>query len=228
MTIPVIELGIGALALFFLSARSVPKGRRVLLLRAGKLVRWRGPGFFFAIPFVDAMVAVPVGEQSLQIPVAGPEGGEARLHVNYEIVSLDLAAAKLTPPLWKFADLVQERVAKIVRDETEFVIRDADMKSALLEREGLEERMHGYAANALAREGYRLRAVSILHVQVTEATRKRIEGEAAQEIARRGPQEPLSHEEYEEALDNLEHSDLTEEQKESVRQALKRRLGWEP
>lgn len=75
MTIPVIELGIGALALFFLSARSVPKGRRVLVLRAGKLRRWRGAGFFFAIPFVDAMVAVPVGEQSVEIPVAGPEGG---------------------------------------------------------------------------------------------------------------------------------------------------------
>lgn len=228
MTIPVFELGIGALALFFLSARSVPKGRRVLVLRAGKLVRWRGPGFFFAIPFVDAMVAVPVGEQSLQIPVAGPEGGEARLHVNYEIVSLDLAAAKLTPPLWKFADLVQERVARIVRDETEFVIRDADMKTALLQREELEERMHGYAAHALAKEGYRLRAVSVPHVQATEATRQRLEAEAALEAARRGPEEPLSHEEYQQALADLESSDLSGEQKAGVRQALKRKLGREP
>ena len=169
MTIPVIELGIGTLALFFLSARSVPKGRRVLVLRAGKLRRWRGPGFFFAIPFVDAMVAVPVGEQSVEIPVAGPEGGEARLHVSY-----------------------------------------------------------GYAAAALVKEGYRLREVLIAHGQASEATWKRLEGEAALEIARRGPEQPLSHEEYEEALDNLEHSDLTEEQKESVRQALERKLGWEP
>ncbi len=228
MTIPVIELGMGALALFFLSARSVPKGRRVLVLRAGKLLRWRGPGFFFAIPFVDAMVVAPVGEQALDIPVAGPEGGEARLHVNYEIADLDLATAKLTPPLWKFADLVRERVSRIVREETEFVIRDADMRSALLQREELEERMRGYAAGAMAKEGYRLRDVVLAHVQASEATWKRIEGEAALEVARRGPEVALSHEEYEEALDNLEHSDLTEEQKESVRQALKRKLGWEP
>lgn len=226
MTIPVLELGLGALALFFLSARSVPKGRRVLILRAGKLRRWRGSGFFFAIPFVDAMVAVPVGEQTVEIPVAGPEGGEARLRVSYEIRDLDLATAKLTPPLWKFADLVQERVAKIVRDQTEFVIRDAGMKAALLQREELEERMRGYATDALAKEGYRLREVLIPYVQASEATWKRLEGEAALEIARRGPEQPLSHEEYEDALDNLEHSDLTEEQKESVRKALKEKLGW--
>ena len=221
MTIPVLELGLGALALFFLSARSVPKGRRVLLLRAGKLRGWRRPGFFFVIPFVDAMVAAPTGEQAVEIPVAGPEGGEARLRVNYEITDLDLATAKLTPPLWKFADLVQERVARIVREQAEFVIRDADMKSALLQREELGERMRGYAAGALAKEGYRLREVSIPYVQASEATWKRIEGEAAREIASRGPEAPLSHEEYEDALDHLEHSDLTEEQKESVRKALK-------
>lgn len=148
--------------------------------------------------------------------------------MSYEIADLDLATAQLTPPLWKFADLVQERVAKMVREQTEFVIRDAGMRAALLQREELEERMRGYAAAALVKEGYRLREVLIAPVQASEATWKRLEGEAALEIARRGPEQPLSHEEYEEALDNLEHSDLTEEQKESVRQALKRKLGWEP
>lgn len=102
MTVLAVVLGLAALACLVLAARWVPKGRRMLVLRRGKLAGIREAGFSAVIPFVDRMVEVRDGGRSADCVVEGPEGAWVRVLMEFEIESLEKVLAQAPGPLADF------------------------------------------------------------------------------------------------------------------------------
>lgn len=225
MTALAVVLGLAALACLVLAARRVPQGRRALVLRRGKPAGIREAGFSIVIPFVDRMVEVRDGGRSADCVVEGPEGAWVRVVMEFEIESLEKVLAHAPGPLAGFERAVRDSVGQVLRREAQFAFREQTIDSMLAAKEELESRIHGYAADALARAGYAVQRVTILSFDLPAGVRAAIEQRAAEERARRAPQPARPRSDYETALAELEDADLTEEQKESIRKVLKEKLG---
>lgn len=225
MTVLAVVPGLAALACLVLAARRVPKGRRMLLLRRGKLAGIREAGFSMVIPFVDRMVEGRDGARSADCVVEGPEGAWVRLVAEFEIESLEKVAARLPDRLADFERAVRENAGQLLREEAKFALREETIDAMLAAKEDLEFRIYSCASDALARAGYAVLRVTILSFDLPAGVRAVIEQRATEERARRAPQPPRPRSDYETALAELEYADLTEEQKDSVRKVLKEKLG---
>lgn len=225
MMVLAVVLGLAALACLVLAARRVPKGRRMLVLRRGKLAGIREAGFSMVIPFVDQMVEVRDGGRSTDCVVEGPEGAWVRVVMEFEIESLEKVLAQAPGPRADFERAVRDSVGQVLRQEARFALREHTIDSMLAAKEDLEFGIYASAADALTRAGYAVHRVTILSFDLPAGVRAAIEQRAAEERARRAPQPARPRSDYETALAELEDADLTEEQKESVRKVLKEKLG---
>jgi hypothetical protein len=223
MTIPVFELGMAALAYFLLAARRVPPGRRALVMRRGRLREIRPPGFSLVVPFLDGMQEVRDGSREVECFAEGPEGARVKLTATCDIDNLETVVAKLPAPLRNFEAAARERIAGILRKEAEATLRAETLDGLFNGRAATEMSIRRYAADALAREGYRLRTAAIAYVNLPAEVEARLVREAEAERARRSPAKRLTQAEYEQELAALETADLTAEQKERVLRALRER-----
>jgi|TARA_B100002003_G_scaffold34644_1_gene29981 regulator of protease activity HflC (stomatin/prohibitin superfamily) len=160
----------------------VSEWERGVILRLGRLVGARGPGFFVIIPFVDRMIKVDLRTLPMDVPpqdVITKDNVTVRVDavVYFRVIDPEAAVVKITDHI-RATSLISQTTLRNVLGQSE-------LDELLAQREMLNQNLQKIIDEQTDPWGVKVSIVEIKNVELPEAMRRSMASQAEAERERR-------------------------------------------
>ncbi|MGH8935426.1 MAG: slipin family protein [Acidimicrobiia bacterium] len=182
-----ISVGLGiavafVLLILFYSIRIVQEYERGVIFRLGRVMGAKGPGLFFIIPIVDRMVRVSLRTITMDIP---PQDIITRDNVTVRVNAV--AYFHVVEPV-KAIITIEDYIlgtAQIAQTTLRSIIGQADLDDLLVKRDEINQRLQQIIDEVTNPWGIKVTLVEVKDVELPEAMRRAMAGQAEAERDRR-------------------------------------------
>ena len=173
---------LAAIILLSMAIKVVKEWERGVILRLGRLVGAKGPGFFLIIPFVDRMIKVDLRIVTMDVPpqdVITKDNVTVRVDavVYFRVVDPEAAVVKVLDHI-KATSLISQTTLRNVLGQSE-------LDELLIQREKLNQMLQKIIDEQTEPWGVKVSVVEIRSVELQETMRRSMAAQAEAERERR-------------------------------------------
>lgn len=165
-----------------MTIKIVPEWERGVILRLGRLVSTKGPGFFIIIPFVDRMIKVDLRTLPMDVPpqdVITKDNVTVRVDavVYFRVIDPEAAIVKISDHIRATSLIAQTTLRNI--------LGQSELDELLAQREMLNQKLQKIIDEQTDPWGVKVSIVEIKNVELPETMRRSMAAQAEAERERR-------------------------------------------